>query len=155
MGTQEPDSGRPARDAEGLSVPDEVWEKFSRDHEIEIRAGAPMEPSDRARMVTARLRQQDARAAAQQGGPWQPDVIKVRGRVPFERGARASVVHAENTFVYPVTHAEGDPTEVQRTIVRRPLDTEPLGPTQYQGHSRQVGSLTLRRGQREQRLRGL
>ena len=89
MGTKEPDDGRPAKDGEGSSVPDEMWEKFVRDHESGIQATAPKEPSARARMVTARLREQDARAAAQQGGgtrrfpkrggggaagqPWQPE----------------------------------------------------------------------------------
>ncbi|MFF3948538.1 hypothetical protein ACFYYN_27465 [Streptomyces sp. NPDC001902] len=45
------------------SVPDDVWERFVQDSEAEIRASAPKEPSARARMVTERLRQQDAEAA--------------------------------------------------------------------------------------------
>jgi hypothetical protein len=45
------------------SVPDDVWEQFVRDTEASIRASAPKEPSARARMVTERLRQQDAEAA--------------------------------------------------------------------------------------------
>ncbi|MFI6357568.1 hypothetical protein ACIBJF_34175 [Streptomyces sp. NPDC050743] len=89
MGTKEPDDGRPAGDAEGSPLSDEVWEKFLRDHESDIRADAPKEPSARARMVTARLREQGAQAAAQQGErrrrlrkkagagaagrPWQPE----------------------------------------------------------------------------------
>ncbi|MFF4210570.1 hypothetical protein ACFYZE_14670 [Streptomyces sp. NPDC001796] len=43
------------------SVPDDVWERFARDTERDIRASAPKEPSARARMVTARLREQEAR----------------------------------------------------------------------------------------------
>ncbi|MFF3977607.1 hypothetical protein [Streptomyces sp. NPDC001828] len=39
-------------------VPDEVWERFIRDTELDIRATAPKEPSARARMVTDRLRGQ-------------------------------------------------------------------------------------------------
>lgn len=49
------------------SIPDDVWEQFVRDSESDIRASAPKEPSARARMVTERLRQQDAEAAAAQG----------------------------------------------------------------------------------------
>ncbi|MFD3451191.1 hypothetical protein ACFWVC_03345 [Streptomyces sp. NPDC058691] len=45
------------------SVPDDVWDRFVGDTEASIRASAPKEPSARARMVTERLRQQDALAA--------------------------------------------------------------------------------------------
>ncbi|NGO48001.1 hypothetical protein G6048_39955, partial [Streptomyces sp. YC419] len=47
---------------------DDEWEKFVRDSELGIRASdAPKEPSARARMVTERLRQQDARGEAPPG----------------------------------------------------------------------------------------
>jgi hypothetical protein len=49
------------------SVPDDVWERFVQDTETSIRATAPKEPSARARMVTERLRQQDAEAARRAG----------------------------------------------------------------------------------------
>ncbi|MDT0378108.1 hypothetical protein RM572_04870 [Streptomyces sp. DSM 42041] len=77
---------------EGSSVPDGAWEAFQREAEESGRrgsagaAGVPKEPSARARMVAARLREQDeAAAAAQRRGlgrrgkgkkppePWQPD----------------------------------------------------------------------------------
>ncbi|MFF4556503.1 hypothetical protein [Streptomyces sp. NPDC001422] len=45
------------------AVPDDVWERFARDSERDIRSSAPKEPSARARLVTERLRQQDAREA--------------------------------------------------------------------------------------------
>jgi hypothetical protein len=45
------------------SIPDDVWDQFVRDTESDIRASAPKEPSARARMVTERLRQQDAQDA--------------------------------------------------------------------------------------------
>ncbi|OQQ20359.1 hypothetical protein B0675_12935 [Streptomyces sp. M41(2017)] len=45
------------------AVPDDVWERFARDSERDIRSSAPKEPSARARLVTERLRQEDARAA--------------------------------------------------------------------------------------------
>ncbi|MDX3077071.1 hypothetical protein ACIP98_21525 [Streptomyces sp. NPDC088354] len=44
-------------------MPDDVWDRFVEDSEAAIRASAPKEPSARARMVTERLRQQDALAA--------------------------------------------------------------------------------------------
>jgi hypothetical protein len=48
------------------SIPDDVWEKFVRDSERDIRASsAPKEPSARARLVTERLRQRDEEAARQ------------------------------------------------------------------------------------------
>ncbi|MER5470544.1 hypothetical protein ABZX90_23980 [Streptomyces sp. NPDC002935] len=53
---QPEETGEPA-------VPDDVWERFARDSERDIRSSAPKEPSARARMVTERLRQQDAREA--------------------------------------------------------------------------------------------
>ncbi|MFK4144312.1 hypothetical protein [Streptomyces sp. NPDC004065] len=49
-------------------VPDDVWERFLRDSEQEIRASAPKEPSARARMVTERLRQLDEEHASRSGG---------------------------------------------------------------------------------------
>ncbi|MFE9684919.1 hypothetical protein [Streptomyces sp. NPDC006285] len=50
------------------SVPDDVWARFVQDSEQDIRASqAPKEPSARARMVTERLRQQEARGELPQG----------------------------------------------------------------------------------------
>ncbi|WP_443043405.1 hypothetical protein [Streptomyces sp. NBC_00358] len=49
------------------TVPDDVWERFARDSERDIRDSAPKEPSARARMVTERLRLQDAREAERAG----------------------------------------------------------------------------------------
>ncbi|WP_437034160.1 hypothetical protein [Streptomyces sp. enrichment culture] len=53
---------------ESSSLPDEVWEKFVRDSERDIRASAPKEPSARARMVTGRLRAMDEAQARRGGG---------------------------------------------------------------------------------------
>ncbi|MEV0226386.1 hypothetical protein [Streptomyces sp. NPDC050704] len=51
-----------APDESGGSIPDDVWERFVQDSERDIRTSeAPKEPSARARMVTERLRQQEAR----------------------------------------------------------------------------------------------
>ncbi|MFH8366123.1 hypothetical protein [Streptomyces sp. NPDC018031] len=45
------------------SLPDDVWEKFEHDTLASIRATAPKEPSARARMVTARFREEEEQAA--------------------------------------------------------------------------------------------
>ncbi|MER7483084.1 hypothetical protein ABTX60_36515 [Streptomyces sp. NPDC126510] len=59
------------------------------------------------------------------------DVIKVRGRMTFEKGSQGGVaVRADYTFVYPVVRADGPP-EVTRTIVRRVLDVELADPARY------------------------
>ncbi|MCF6521533.1 hypothetical protein [Streptomyces sp. JJ36] len=66
------------------SVPDEEWERFQREAEDSVRtSAAPREPSARARMVAARLRERDEEAARGQRGrrwgrkkepePWQPE----------------------------------------------------------------------------------
>ncbi|MFJ7339014.1 hypothetical protein ACIQU3_01700 [Streptomyces sp. NPDC101110] len=55
-------SDKPSDDSSSASgLPDDVWEQFIRDTERDIRSSAPKEPSARARMVTERLRDQDAR----------------------------------------------------------------------------------------------
>lgn len=60
------------------------------------------------------------------------DVVKVRGRMTFKPGEHASVVvHADYTFVYPVTRVGGSTSEVERTIVRRVLDVELSDPAKY------------------------
>lgn len=54
----------PREDAdEPSAVPDEVWDEFANDTRGRIRATAPKEPSARARMVTERLRREDAERA--------------------------------------------------------------------------------------------
>ncbi|KOU64081.1 hypothetical protein ADK57_20265 [Streptomyces sp. MMG1533] len=61
-------------------MPDEVWEKFIRDSELDIRAAAPKEPSARARMVTERLRQQEARGERPEGWRTVPARQESHGR---------------------------------------------------------------------------
>lgn len=58
----------PPHEEEPSGIPDDVWEKFAEDTPGKIRASAPKEPSARARMVTARLRAEDAAAEATEGG---------------------------------------------------------------------------------------
>jgi hypothetical protein len=63
-------------------IPDDVWEQFARDTERDIRGSAPKEPSARARMVTERLRQQEARGELPEG--WRT------GPPSRDRGGRAA-----------------------------------------------------------------
>ncbi len=55
-------------------IPDDVWEQFARDTERDIRSSAPKEPSARARRVTERLREQDARGEVPPG--WRTDPVR-------------------------------------------------------------------------------
>ncbi|MFE9405435.1 hypothetical protein ACFYNY_27475 [Streptomyces sp. NPDC006530] len=61
------------------ALPDEVWERFVRDNERDIRSSAPKEPSARARMVTDRLRKEQeaaesaARARKGRRAPAEPE----------------------------------------------------------------------------------
>ncbi|MFG2475300.1 hypothetical protein [Streptomyces fagopyri] len=88
MSEKQPErAGEPERPQEP-SVPDEVWERFIRDSERDIRASAPKEPSARARMVTERLRQQEARGVEPQGwrtGPAWQEMRKAEGRTARRR----------------------------------------------------------------------
>ncbi|MGI5195417.1 hypothetical protein ACQEVY_17505 [Streptomyces sp. CA-288835] len=70
---------KPSEDPRGSEDPksptDDEWEKFLRDSELGISASnAPKEPSARARMVTERLRQQDARGERPPGWRTGPPV---------------------------------------------------------------------------------
>jgi hypothetical protein len=70
-------------------------------------------------------------------------VVKVRGRITFKAGVDASVaIHADYTFVYPVSPAGGNSAEVTRTIVRRVLDVSFSDPRKFRVTP---GKLTVRR----------
>ncbi|SDN02746.1 hypothetical protein SAMN04487981_103306 [Streptomyces sp. cf386] len=71
--------------SEGSSIPDEEWEKFVRDAERDRASAAPKEPSARARMVTERLRQQDARGELPAGWRTGPAWQEMNGRSPRRR----------------------------------------------------------------------
>jgi hypothetical protein len=64
-------------------IPDDVWEQFTRDTERDIRSSAPKEPSARARMVSERLREQDARGELPPG--WRTGPAVVNGRAARRR----------------------------------------------------------------------
>lgn len=67
------------------SLPDDVWERFARDTERDIRGSAPKEPSARARMVTERLRQNDAAGAQPEGWRTGPAWREMDGRASRRR----------------------------------------------------------------------
>ncbi|MEV7062290.1 hypothetical protein AB0N97_05755 [Streptomyces collinus] len=74
-------SDKPSDDQQSASeLPDDVWEQFTRDTERDIRSSAPKEPSARARMVTERLREQDARGETPPGWRTGPAVGVPPGR---------------------------------------------------------------------------
>ena len=62
-----------------------MWEKFLEDSERDIRSSAPKEPSARARMVTERLREQDARGESPPGWRTGPAWQEMNGRAARRR----------------------------------------------------------------------
>lgn len=69
----------------GASISDEVWEKFVQDTERDIHVTAPKEPSARARVVTRRLREQDARGVQPEGWRTGPAWREMDGRAARRR----------------------------------------------------------------------
>ncbi|QOV36170.1 hypothetical protein IM697_40185 [Streptomyces ferrugineus] len=67
------------------SISDAEWEKFVQDSERGAGAPAPKEPSARARMVTERLRQQDARGELPPGWRTGPAWQEMDGRAARRR----------------------------------------------------------------------
>ncbi|MEU7717601.1 hypothetical protein [Streptomyces tibetensis] len=79
-------SEKPSGDPSSASgLPDDVWEQFIRDTERDIRSSAPKEPSARARMVTERLREQDARGEQPPGWRTGPAWQEMNGRATRRR----------------------------------------------------------------------
>ena len=80
---------RPGAGEEGgsssSSIPDDMWEKFLEDSERDIRSSATKEPSARARMVTERLREQDARGESPPGWRTGPAWQEMNGRAARRR----------------------------------------------------------------------
>ncbi|MFF7329973.1 hypothetical protein [Streptomyces sp. NPDC008150] len=72
-------------------VPDDVWDKFLRDSERDIRGSAPKEPSARARRVAARLREQEARNQTPPGWRTGPAWQEMTGRAQQRRRWRAVI----------------------------------------------------------------
>ncbi|CAL9548735.1 hypothetical protein SUDANB2_04387 [Streptomyces sp. enrichment culture] len=116
----DPRTVRGARPEAALAVLDPRQPKLLDDFDTALRS--PSERNDPLTMFS-RFDPDEIRPVG--------DVVKTRGRMTFEQGAGAGVVvHADYTFVYPVTRADGRP-EVARTIVRRVIDVELPDPTRY------------------------
>ncbi|MFV8182171.1 MULTISPECIES: hypothetical protein [unclassified Streptomyces] len=115
-------------------ISDEVWEKFVRDSESDIRASAPKEPSARARMVAGRLREQEARGESPEGWRTGPALGERGGRGTRRRvwgvlglvAAIAVAVVAVRPSVIP-----GDPfgTAGGSGTAASPLPAETAAPT--------------------------
>ncbi|MFF7448536.1 MULTISPECIES: hypothetical protein [unclassified Streptomyces] len=75
-------SDKPSEDSSSSpDAPDDIWAQFARANEKD----APKEPSARARMVTERLRQQEARGDAPEGWRTGPPVLeRRRGRAVWK-----------------------------------------------------------------------
>ncbi|MFF3584122.1 hypothetical protein [Streptomyces mirabilis] len=85
MSDKQPEGAGESGEFEQPSVPDDVWERFARDTERDIRSSAPKEPSARARMVTERLRQKDAKGAQPEGWRTGPAWQEMDGRASRRR----------------------------------------------------------------------
>ncbi|MEU0070936.1 hypothetical protein ABZ027_15545 [Streptomyces sp. NPDC006332] len=79
-------SDKPSEDPSSTpEFPDDIWEQFARDTERDIRGSAPKEPSARARLVTERLRQQEARGELPEGWRTGPPIQGTKGRTGRRR----------------------------------------------------------------------
>ncbi|WP_189455132.1 hypothetical protein [Streptomyces abikoensis] len=71
------------------------------------------------------------------------DIVKTRGRMTFaEREGGVVTVHADYTFVYPLTKKDKKSRQIARTIVRRVLDVEVPDPARFRV---EPGKLVVRR----------
>ncbi|MCX5560111.1 hypothetical protein [Streptomyces sp. NBC_00038] len=123
-----PDSG---------SISDEVWDKFVQDTERDIHASAPKEPSARARVVTERLRQQDARGEVPDGWRTGPAWREMDGRAARRRRlwailgvplAIAAVVVANKPSLL-LGDDPGSGTGVPEAVAASQLPAETAAPT--------------------------
>ncbi|KQX80005.1 hypothetical protein [Streptomyces sp. Root1310] len=86
--SEEHRSGSSEGKGDGSSISDEEWAKFVRDSEREIPDSAPKEPSARAREVTERLRQQEARGVTPTGWRTVADLQGMQERASRRRRRR-------------------------------------------------------------------
>ncbi|MFH9062083.1 hypothetical protein ACH4GM_12815 [Streptomyces coeruleorubidus] len=117
-------------------IPDDVWEQFTRD--TARNTSAPKEPSARARMVTERLRQQEARGESPPG--WRTSPAVSNGRVARRRklwavlGVPVSVAVA--LVALKPSLLPGDPFGTDETgTAASPLPVETAAPTAAPGAS--------------------
>lgn len=119
-------------------VPDDVWDKFLRDSERDIRGSAPKEPSARARRVAARLREQDARNQTPPGWRTGPAWQEITGRAQQRRRWRAvigiTLVVAVAVVAMKPSLIPGDPfgkstSGDSSAVASSPLPPETAAPT--------------------------
>ncbi|MFE5819745.1 hypothetical protein ACFQ6S_40835 [Streptomyces sp. NPDC056479] len=137
--TDKPSEGhRP--EPEGSSIPDEAWEKFVQDAARD-RDSVPKEPSARARMVTERLRQQDARGETPEGWRTGPAWQEMNGRAARRR-RRWAIVGVPLAVAVAVVALRpslipGDPfgtaTASPKGAAASPLPAETTAPTAAPG----------------------
>ncbi|MFF5977754.1 hypothetical protein ACFY78_02750 [Streptomyces olindensis] len=129
-------SEKPSDDHPSASqLPDDVWEQFTRDTERDIRSSARKEPSARARMVTERLREQQARGEVPPGWRTGPAWQEMNGRAARRRklGTALGVTVAVAVAVVALKPSllPGDPfgTGESQAAEASPLPAETTAPT--------------------------
>ncbi|MFD5158476.1 hypothetical protein ACFWMJ_10445 [Streptomyces hawaiiensis] len=135
-------SEKPSDDQPSASeIPDDVWEQFTRDTERDIRSSAPKEPSARARMVSERLREQDARGELPPGWRTGPAWQEMNGRAARRRKLWAvlgvPVAVAVALVALKPSLLPGDPfgTGESQAAEASPLPDETAAPTAAPGAS--------------------
>jgi hypothetical protein len=130
-------SEKPSDDQPSASeIPDDVWEQFARD--TARNTSAPKEPSARARMVTERLRQQEARGESPPGWRTGPAVINVRAARRRKLWAFLGVPVAVAVAVVALKPSllPGDPFGMdESSAAASPLPAETAAPTAAPGAS--------------------
>ncbi|MEU1936182.1 hypothetical protein ACH49O_23255 [Streptomyces coeruleorubidus] len=129
-------SEKPSDDQPSVpEIPDDVWEQFARD--TARNTSAPKEPSARARMVTERLRQQEARGESPPG--WRTSPAMSNGRVARRRKLWAvlgvPVAVAVAVVALKPSLLPGDPFGTDEGTAASPLPVETAAPTAAPGAS--------------------
>ena len=129
------DSSASDSSASDSSIPDDVWQKFLQDSERDIRDSASKEPSARARMVTERLREQEARGELPEGWRTAPALQDANARAARRR-RRWAFIGIPLAAVVAVVAIKpsllpGDPfgTGTSDTAETSPLAEETAAPT--------------------------
>ncbi|KOV93472.1 hypothetical protein ADK65_32615 [Streptomyces sp. NRRL B-1140] len=131
-------SEKPSDDQPSASeIPDDVWERFTRDTERDIRSSAPKEPSARARMVTERLREQDARGESPPGWRTGPTSDRAAPRRKLWTVLGVTVAAAVALVALKPSLLPGDPlgTAESEAAGASPLPAETAAPTAAPGAS--------------------
>ncbi|MET9680291.1 hypothetical protein [Streptomyces coeruleorubidus] len=129
-------SEKPSDDQPSPEIPDDVWEQFARD--TARSTSAPKEPSARARMVTERLRQQQARGESPPGWRTGPPVINGRAARRRKLWAFLGVPVAVAVAVVALKPSllPGDPFGTdESSAAASPLPVETAAPTAAPGAS--------------------